>query len=223
MNIDLAIAELERSPDLLDHFAHFEKLIQDEQRRREQFYHDLDEGTKAEFINGQVVMHSPVRRPHLQASFLTANLLGNFALQRGLGEVYLEKCFMRCRRNDYEPDICFFGTAKCTKLDKDQLIFPPPDLIVEVLSPSTETNDRTVKLHDYARHGGGEYWIVDDNAKFIEQYVLPPGTESYELKAHLTADEQLISAVLAGFAVLVVAMFDGPANLRALQTFAPQP
>ena len=108
MNIDLAIAELERSPDLLDHLAHFEKLIRDEQRRREQFYHDLDEDTKAEFINGQVVMHSPVRRPHLRASFLAANLLGNFALQRGLGEVYSETCLIRCQRNDYEPDVCFF-------------------------------------------------------------------------------------------------------------------
>ena len=88
MNIDLAIAELERSPDLLDHFAHLQEFIQDEQRRREQFYHDLDEEKKAEFINGQVVMHSPTRVEHLDVSFFTTNLLGKFVLSRDFGRVY---------------------------------------------------------------------------------------------------------------------------------------
>ena len=222
MSIDTAIAELERSPKLLNHVARLQAFIQNEQRRREQFYHDLNEDTKAEFINGQVIVHSPVRRRHLRASFFAANLLGNFALQRGLGEVYSEKCLIRCQRNDYEPDLCFFGAAQCAGLEENQLIFPPPDLIVEVLSPSTESNDRTLKLDDYAQHGIREYWIVDADERTVEQYVLPADAERYDLKAQLAENGHLASVVLPGFAVPVAALFDARANQLALQALAGQ-
>ena len=222
MNIDLAIAELERSPDLLDHFARLHDFIQDEQRRREQFYHDLDEDTKAEFINGEVVVHSPTRVEHLDVSFFSTNLLGNFVLSRNLGRVYSEKCLVQCQRNAYEPDVCFFDATKAAAFVRGQKVLPPPDLIVEILSPSTATNDRTLKLRDYARHGVGEYWIVDADARTVEQYVLPPSTESYELKVHVKADGQLVSTVLVGFSVPVAALFDALANQRALQALLGQ-
>ena len=220
MSIETAMAELERSPAFFDHIAHLQKVAADEQRRREQFYQDLDENTKAEFINGQVVVHSPTRVEHLDASFYITNLLGNFVLSRGLGKVYSEKSLVQCQRNAYEPDICFFDAAKAAAFVTGQKVFPPPNLIVEILSPSTATNDRTLKLRDYARHGVEEYWIVDADGRTLEQYILPPSEENYELKAHLTVNGQLVSTVLAGFSVPVAAMFDGSANLRALQALA---
>lgn len=212
------MAELEHSPVLPDHVVHFQQILQDEARRREQFYNDIDEQTKAEFINGQIVVHSPARRDHLKVSFYLGGLLGNFAMQRQLGEVYIEKCLIRCRRNDYEPDICFFTTAKTAGFNGKQSVFPPPDLIVEVLSPSTERNDRTLKLQDYARHGVGEYWIVDADEQTIEQYVLPPGATSYELQARLSKSAGLTSVVLTGFNVPVAACFDATEYRRALGT-----
>ena len=217
MSITAALAELERSADLYDHLHHLQRVVEDEERRRERFYNDIDEQTKAEFINGQIVVHSPARRDHLDAVFFIGNLLGNFVLYRGLGRVYIEKCLIRCQRNDYEPDICFFLAAKVAEFSGKQSVFPPPDLIVEVLSPSTEDNDRTLKLQDYARHGVGEYWIVDADERMVEQYVLPPGETSYALKARLPDGAPLTGVVLAGFTLSTAAFFAAGEYQRAMQ------
>lgn len=211
-----ALAELERSPELFDHIAHLQRVAEDEQRRREQFYHDLDEDTKAEFINGKIVTHSPARFEHLEAVFSIANLLGNFARRNRLGTVYTENCLIRCQRNDYQPDVCFFSTAKAAEFESGQLLYPPPDLIVEILSPSTKGNDRTLKLGDYARHAVAEYWIVDADERMVEQYVLPAGAREYELSARLAEGGSITSGILKGFSVPIRAFFEAGENQRAL-------
>jgi Uma2 family endonuclease len=55
----------------------------------------------------------------------------------------------------------FYLSAERTRLFGDQKVDGPPDLIVEVLSPSTRSRDLTVKMDLYARTGVSEYWIVD--------------------------------------------------------------
>lgn len=222
MSVEEAIEELMDSPDLLEHVAYLNKVAEDEKRRRKRFYKDLDEDTKAEFINGQIVVHSPVRQAHLQAGFFITNLLGNFSLWRELGVVYSEKCLIRCKRNDYEPDICFFSHAKCAGWGGDKLVFPPPDLVVEILSPSTVSNDRTLKLHDYARHKVREYWIVDADERAVEQYALLSGKKEYGLKNRLSGKDSLSSTVLTGFIVPVSAFFSAGDYERAMRDLLGQ-
>ena len=222
MNVEEAMEESKGSPDLLEHVAYLNRVAADEKRRRKQFYQDLNEDTKAEFINGRVIVHSPVRQAHLQAGFFITNLLGNFALWRELGVVYSEKCLIRCKRNDYEPDICFFSRAKCDGWSRDKLVFPPPDLVVEILSPSSVANDRALKLHDYARHQVGEYWIVDADKRAVEQYTLPSKTKEYSLKMRLLGHDPLVSTALAGFMAPVAAFFDARENERALRALLGQ-
>jgi Uma2 family endonuclease len=53
-----------------------------------------------------------------------------------------------------------------------QMRFPAPDFIAEILSPSTEENDRNIKSTDYAAHGVSEYWIIDPAYRIVEQYLL---------------------------------------------------
>ena len=55
-----------------------------------------------------------------------------------------------------------------------------PDLLIEILSPSNESFDRTRKKTAYERSGVAEYWIVDPETRTIEQYVLRDGR--YELQ-----------------------------------------
>ena len=61
------------------------------------------------------------------------------------------------------PDICFWSKEKADGFLDDQMIFPAPDFVVEILSKSTTKNDRTIKHQDYAAHGIREYWIIDPN------------------------------------------------------------
>ena len=218
MTTAAALAELKELPQLPDHIADLQAAFEAEQRRREQFIEEIDEVAKAEFINGERVIHSPSRLAHSKVVLRGGTLLSQYADRHGLGVVLVEKTLIRCRRNDYEPDICFFRADKTTEWKDDLKIFPPPDLIVEVLSPSTERNDRTIKFQDYAAHGVSEYWIIDADEQVIEQYILPPGTTAYTLHARVDADARLISPTVRGFNVSAAALFDAEANQRALLT-----
>jgi Uma2 family endonuclease len=68
-----------------------------------------------------------------------------------------------------QPDVMWVAAGSRCVIDKKRLI-GPPDLIIEILSPSTEANDRSDKYTLYERHGVREYWIVNPEHRFIEVY-----------------------------------------------------
>ncbi|MEM4204768.1 MAG: Uma2 family endonuclease, partial [Candidatus Methanomethylicaceae archaeon] len=110
----------------------------------------------------------------------------------------------------------FFGQAKAAAFRPDQMHFPAPDFVVEVVSASTAAVDRGIKLLDYALHGVGEYWIVDPEAESLEQYLLDEGAEAYRLALQATAGE-VRSRVVSGFVIPVRALFDDAVHRRTLQ------
>ncbi len=187
--------------------------LADEQKQRRHFYKVVEENNKMEFINGEIVFHSPIKLQHNRATKLLCKLLDTFVAKHKLGFVGIEKIMISLSRNDYEPDVCFFGNDKAKDFKKKQVQFPAPDFVVEVLSDSTAKADRTTKFQDYAAHGIGEYWIVDAENEFVEQYFLL--NEQYELL--LKAKNGTIeSVVLPDFKIPVRAIFDEPENLQAL-------
>ena len=125
-----------------------------------------------------------------------------------------EKLLISLTRNDYEPDICFFRREVSQAFSPQQMKFPAPDFIVEILSETTARTDREIKFDDYAAHGVKEYWIIDPDAEFVEQYLLRG--EEY-LLTQKTDSGILKSEAIAGFAVPVRAMFDEQDNLAALR------
>ena len=67
--------------------------------------------------------------------------------------------------NVYQPDFCVI----CFPEDvTDNGYFGAPDLVIEILSPSTAYIDYGIKKIDYLSNGVREYWIVDPSYKFIE-------------------------------------------------------
>lgn len=203
-----------RLPALVDEL---QRVLAAEQARRRRFYEELTEDTKGEFINGQVVMQSPASLSHVTAVKLLSLLLHTYVERQRLGYVGTEKMLILLPRNDYEPDICFFGAAKAARLTPSQRQFPAPDFIVEVLSPTTEHLDRGVKFEDYAANGVGEYWLVDPELEQIESFVLQEGSFS---AAGVFGDGVITSHVILGFAVPVRAVFDPQVNLRTLAQLA---
>ncbi|MDV6034551.1 MAG: Uma2 family endonuclease [Phycisphaera sp. RhM] len=186
-----------------------------EREAREKFRRELTPSVKAEFIAGNVVMHSPAKAKHLRATGRLFTLLRLHVHKKGLGEVFSEKALICLTRNDYEPDVVFFGSEKASSFGPDHLQFPAPDFVVEVLSESTASRDRGVKFQDYAQHGIGEYWIVDCDEKAIEQYVLREGENGYHLAQKL-AGGSIESRVVEGFQIPIAAVFDDQANAEAL-------
>jgi Uma2 family endonuclease len=216
---DLALEQLLRSPRLPEAVRRLQAIMRAEAKKRRYFYDVITEQQKAEFINGEIVVHSPVKYQHNQASLRLATLLDAHARRHALGSLGHEKLLIILTRNDYEPDICFFRTEKAASFTPDQSKFPAPDLIVEVLSESTEAIDRGIKFDDYATHGVAEYWIVDPVAETIEQYLLQEGV--YQLTVKVKTGT-IASAVVTGFEIPVRAVFDGVEQLAALQTILAQ-
>ena len=202
------------SPRLPEYVQSLSQALAQERQRRDKFYEELTEEGKFEFINGQVVMHSPARHRHTLAVQNLSQLLSTHVRLRDLGHVLTDKALCVFPRNDYEPDICFFGKQKAAQLKPDTLKYPVPDLIVEVLSETTEQNDRGVKFEDYAAHGVAEYWIVDPERETVERYVLH---EDRYPEARPQRTGEITSDVVAGFSVAVRAIFDPRANLEALR------
>jgi Uma2 family endonuclease len=139
-----------------------------------------------------------------------------FVQARRLGLVAGEKALCVFPRNDYEPDVCYFGTAKAAQLQPTQLKLPIPDFVAEVLSESTVSKDRGEKFQDYQAHGVQEYWLVDPDQEILEQYVLKG--KLYELMQKSGTGEVRSTAV-TGFVIPVRALFDSEIQLQVLRVF----
>jgi Uma2 family endonuclease len=208
------LEKLLTSPRLPFYAQQIQEVLKSEEQRRRDFYNQISEGDKAEFINGEIIIHSPVKFCHNNASLNLLVLLRTYVLRHELGLVGHEKIMISLSRNDYEPDVCYFNKTKTSQFTPDQMRFPAPDFVVEVLSESTAANDRGVKFEDYAAHGILEYWIVDPEAETIEQYQLRD--DAYELAVKVKSG-QIDSLSIPGFSIPVQAVFDEQENSAALQ------
>jgi Uma2 family endonuclease len=190
-------------PSILEDLNNF---WQEERAKRQHFYNLVHEDTKAEFINGEIIFHSPVKNKHWVACTRIAARLTVYVDDHLLGLVGVEKVMITCGRNDYEPDVVFFGKAKAAEFTRNQLLFPPPDLAVEVLSDSTRKTDYGVKFKDYAQHQITEYWIVDTDNQSVEQYFLDKNNE-YVLHQKLVGEGLLKSKAIEGFVIEISSIF----------------
>lgn len=206
------IMDLPDAPDLVRRVA---DKLNDETQRRHRFYNDIDEQMKVEFINGEIITHSPVRREHNEATGLLYQLINVYVRKNKLGFVGFEKIMTTFTRNDYEPDIVFFNAEKSKSFTKKQVLFPVPDFIVEVLSDGTKDKDRGIKFTDYENHKVGEYWIIDAEKEVVEQYLISNGQYELVLKS---SNGSIKSSVIEGFEIPIKAIFDEDHNLEAMQS-----
>ncbi len=171
------------------------KLILDEEKkRREAFYNQITEQEKAEFINGEIIIHSPVKKTHNDVSLNLIKIIGTYVTEKDLGFLGFEKILIQCTRNDYEPDLCFFNKDLASTFKKDQALFPTPDLIIEILSKGTEQRDRGIKFEDYQNHGVKEYWIIAPKKQMLEQYILNENRK-YELELKSKSGEVIVKTI----------------------------
>jgi Uma2 family endonuclease len=151
---------------------------------------------RAEWVDGKVVIMSAVELAHARIVQFLLRLLGDFADERELGEVLGEPYqirFAKLRRRRM-PDLIFVSNARARFLERMQFE-GAPDLIVEVVSPDSQTRDRREKFLEYQKIGVREYWIVDPLVKGVECYSLKRGKGYLAMP---TTDETIHSVVLPG-------------------------
>lgn len=217
------VADLLDAPDAQLIINRVQAALNEEKKRRQAFYDWLQDDVKAEFINGEVILHSPVKRRHLRASKHLFNLLQNFVGQHDLGEVDIEKAMVSLTRNDYEPDICFWRKEVADEFDDETMQHPAPDLIVEILSKGTAKRDRGVKFEDYAAHGVREYWLVDPTRQTVEQFRLDEEFMAFDAVGNLHLNDTLTALTVPGFTIPVRAIFESEVNRTTLQALLKIP
>ncbi len=136
-------------------------------------YDDWWENSRDELIDGQIVAMSP--RPTSNHNRVAGNIFGIFwtYLRRRPCVPFSDGTDLYLNdKNRFVPDMMV--VCDRSKIRGDG-IHGAPDLVVEVLSPSTAKNDRKTKKDAYERAGVREYWIVSPVEKSIEQYLLEDG------------------------------------------------
>ncbi len=131
-----------------------------------------DDGNRYEVIAGELYVTPSPNPIHTRIAFKLAVLLEDFAAEHGLGWVTTAPTDVLFGPGDYvQPDVIFLRADKAGSVT-DRGIEAAPDLVVEVLSPSTALRDRGLKRQRYGALGVREYWIVDPENRRIESYAL---------------------------------------------------
>lgn len=164
-----------------------------------------DESERIELIYGEPVMMAPPVRRHQEISGELFGQLREY-LKGKKCKVYAAPFAVRLFERDrdrpddvdtmVEPDISV--VCDPSKLD-DIGCKGAPDLVIEILSPSTQRHDRFTKFNLYQQAGVKEYWIIDPDSKTTQSFVLEDGR--YSVKEFGTAGEKMKVNVLEGCAI----------------------
>lgn len=162
-----------------------------------QDYLNTPEDKRYELLDGELLMTPAPGELHQNVSAQLGWRLVQFASENNLGWVYHAPFDVVMSDTDVvQPDLLFVSN------DRSRIITPEniqgaPDLVVEILSPSTATRDRTFKRTLYARHGVKEYWLVDTTEKDVTVLLL--GGRGFEVVDVYSGSEALTSPTLPGF------------------------
>ena len=156
-----------------------------------------DDGRRYELYDGEVCeLTSPILFHQVIVSNIKRLLDAYAALHGGLS-FFSPLDIVFSEYDVVQPDVVFFTAARRHLVDFYAPNRQPPDLVVEVLSPSTRRNDRGRKMAMFARFGVLEYWIADPPSACLEIYQLHDA--AYHFAGKTCGDEVVQSPLLAGF------------------------
>ena len=168
-------------------------------------YKHTPEDKRYELIDGDLIMVPAPRTAHQRSSREIEFPLLSFVRENDLGEVFYAPTDVVLSDTDVvQPDILFVSNERSYIINEDN-IRGAPDLVVEVLSPSTAQRDRTLKRTLYALHGVSEYWLADTEAKNVTVLTLEDG--GYTVAGIYGEGQTLESPLLAGFTLEIDRIF----------------
>jgi Uma2 family endonuclease len=128
-----------------------------------------EDGKRYEAIDGELYVTAAPLRRHQRVSANLQAALRKLLDEPGHGWVYHAPIGVEFPETEegVQPDIVFVSRRRARLLVKEG-IRGAPDLVIEILSPSTAGRDRTIKRKLYERQGVGQYWVVDPDAESVE-------------------------------------------------------
>jgi Uma2 family endonuclease len=158
-----------------------------------------DDGRRYEVLRGELYVAPAPTWKHQRAVLKLSILMELFVAKHQRGVVCcspLDVILPGELATPVQPDLIFIACGR-KDITWDPRVEGVPDLIVEVLSPSSRRVDRRTKFEIYAKAGVPEYWMLDQAARTIEVYGLRNGR--YGLLGKFGTGERACSEVLPGF------------------------
>jgi Uma2 family endonuclease len=154
---------------------------------------------RGEWIDGEVALLHEAEADHSEIAAFLAHLIRGFVDEFDLGEVLVHPYQVRLARQRRRrlPDLFFVSSARLSLIERMQCN-GAPDLVVEIISPDSQSRDRREKFLEYEQAGVAEYWLVDRPSRSFEAYALEKDGEFALIKA---VDGKIFSSVLNGLFV----------------------
>ena len=167
-----------------------------------------NDGKRYEIIRGILYVANAPNYKHQYAVTKLVSKLDYHIETHNLGIVITApfEVHLSAEARPIQPDILFIAKAKLPH-PAIQFFESAPDLVVEVLSPSTRRRDQSIKLDVYEQAGVREYWIVDPETEALTIYMLPEGGREYVLKGVFRNGSTIQSVVLPQFTLTLSMIF----------------
>ena len=166
-------------------------------------YLKLDDGNRYELIEGELILVPRPRLKHQKIGLKIANFFVNFLEQNPIGEIYSD-VDVYLGDKVVAPDVLFIAKERLN-IAGELNIQGAPDLVVEVLSPSTASYDKKIKSQLYFTNGVKEYWLVDPDQQLVE--VLIAGEKEWRWAGVFDQEDVLTTALLPGLQVKLDEVF----------------
>jgi Uma2 family endonuclease len=160
-------------------------------------YRATPDDERYELLDGELTV---VPAPNLKHQEVLGNLhylLRRFITEHESGRLLLAPCDVVLSDTDIvQPDLLFVSREREHLLSSGQNVQGAPDLVVEILSPSTVERDRGEKRALYGKYGVTEYWLVDPIAETVSIHRQRAGVLA--VTRTFGREQTLRSALLAG-------------------------
>lgn len=168
-------------------------------------YFSLPEGAPYQLIAGELVMTLSPIPLHQSISLELSLQFVVFVKKKQLGYVFAAPLDVSIdEENVFQPDILFIRKENENIIGKT-MIEGAPDLVVEILSPSTAYYDLRKKFRVYEKSGVREYWIVDPERQSVEVYTGKNG--KFSLQSEVEGSGEAQSEIISGFSVPINTIF----------------
>ena len=170
-----------------------------------QDYLNTPEGERYELIDGELILVASPNEEHQIASIELGTLMHTYVKSEDLGRVFLAPFDIVFSDTEVvQPDIMFISKER-EDIRTPANVRGAPDLVVEILSPSSLGRDWGYKRELYAKYGVKEYWIADPVHKMVSVMLLRDGV--LELAGTYVGGDTVVSSALEGFSVEISAIF----------------
>jgi Uma2 family endonuclease len=162
-------------------------------------YCNAPEDKRYELLDGDLVVVPAPKEAHQRVLINLSYLVLQSVKRSGVGHVYAAPFDVVLSENDVvQPDLLFISNERAHIITAEN-VQGAPDLVVEILSPSTADRDLFIKRSLYAKHGVQEYWLVDTDAKTVT--VLLRGPQGFAEVGVCGEGQTLESLTLKGFTI----------------------